>query len=148
MDVMYPRSALNGLWSVDESVDITCVDSASWSMVCHCLSRDVVRACGYWVSRMVEISDSLSVRGWNAVDMTRLVYNLSLSSTQISDVKRLSLLLMGSCETVESCMLDFWNNFQHAVTSTLLAQCIEWARLEKWSPMITIQSFPVKDVHT
>ena len=148
MDGVYPRSNLNGLRSADECVDVLYAYCTSGTIVSHWSWWRVVMACRYCVTSLFEMSASPSVCGWNAIDMSSVVCNLLLTSAQKSDLKRMSLPLTISPGTPWSCMMASQNTCANSAASMVLVQCIQWARLEKWSTKVTMQSFPLKDVGT
>jgi len=90
-DVVNPRSRLNGLQSVDFWVDVLYAHSPSGIMVFNWPWWWMVKACGYWMTFLFQISDSLSICKWSIVNMINLVSNLLFMFTQKCDIQCMSL---------------------------------------------------------
>jgi len=75
-DCKNPEFSSHGLRLVDECVDMLYIYSGSYSMVSQWSRWQVATVCRYRVTCLFEISYSLSVCGWNGIEMSSLRCNL------------------------------------------------------------------------
>jgi len=139
---------LSGLCQVDEWVDVLYIYSTSGSIVSHWLSWRVVTACRYWFTCRFVISGRLSVGGWNAVDMSCLVYITVLTSAQRGNANCSFGILMISRGTPWIQINASKNIITNPIASMLVFQGIQYSRLEMWSMKLTMQLFALKDIRT
>ena len=143
---VYPGSNSNKLWLVDGCLDVLYAYSARGTIVPHWYIRWVVNPCRYRVTCLFTLSDSQSVCGWNAMDMSSLVYNISLTCAQKSHVKHMSLSLTISQGTPSCHMMVSKNSSANSAASIVLVQGMHWPHLEKRSTKVTMQSFPLNKI--
>jgi len=124
LDGVYTWSSSDVLRLVDNCVDVSYAPASSAGMVWRCSGWRVAKACRYCRTCLFEISGNPCVCGWNTIDMSSLVCNLSLTSVQKSEMNRVSLSHMIPEGTLLCHLMASTNNCSNSAPSMVLVHPI------------------------